>query len=290
MFDAGGRGELLLGIDIGGTKVLGGLVDRTGHIVARRQRPTRPDHVLPDVVEACRDLLGAADRLGRRVGGVGVGAKGAVDRDDGRLVGSLYLGHGEIPLGERLGSAFGLPVRVENDVHAAAIGELAFGIGRHTADFLFFNAGTGMAVGMVSGGRLHRGASNTAGENGHMTLDASGAWPCSCGLSGCVETMIVGARGGRRLPPFPGCDVPDEETRAYAALASNLSDLIDLFDPSAVVLAGGMLNGGGPGVEWLVAAIEARSGAPAASSRPRIHHAFAGRDAGLIGAAALLVT
>ncbi len=289
MSDAGSSGELLLGIDIGGTKVLGGLVDQTGRIVVRRQRPTRPDHVLPDVVEACRDLLGEAGRLGRCVSGVGVGAKGAVDRDSGRLVGSLYLGHGEIPMGECLGGAFGLPVRVENDVHAATIGEMTFGIGRHTPDFLFFNAGTGMAIGLVSGGRLYRGASNTAGENGHMVLDADGSWPCSCGLSGCVETMIVGVREGRRLSPFPGCDVPNEGTRAYAALASNLSDMIDLFDPSVVVLAGGMLNGRGPGVEWLVAAIEDSRGASAASSRPRLQHAFAGRDAGLVGAAALLI-
>ena len=289
MFDAGSSGELLLGIDIGGTKVLGGLVDRTGHIVARRQRPTRPDHVLPDVVEACRDLLGEAGRLGRRVSGIGVGAKGAVDRDSGRLVGSLYLGHGEIPMGERLGGAFSLPVRVENDVHAATIGEMIFGIGRHTPDFLFFNAGTGMAIGLVSGGRLYRGASNTAGENGHMVLDAGGTWPCSCGLSGCVETMIVAARGGRGLPPFPNCDGPEGETRAYVALASNLSDLIDLFDPSAVVLAGGMLNSGGRGVECLVAAIENARSASTASSCPRLHHAFASRDAGLVGAAALLI-
>ena len=289
MFDVESSGELLLGIDIGGTKVLGGLVDNTGHIVVRRQTPTRRDHLLPDVVEACRDLLDEASRLGRSVSGVGVGAKGAVDRDSGRLVGSLYLGHGEIPMGEYLGSAFGLPVRVENDVHAATIGEMTFGIGRHTPDFLFFNAGTGMAIGLVSGGRLYRGSSNTAGENGHMVLDADGAWPCSCGLSGCVETMIVGVREGRLMLPFPGYDVPNEATRSYAALASNLSDMIDLFDPSAVVLAGGMLNGRGPGVEWLVTAIENSRGASAASSRPRLHHAFAGRDAGLVGAAALLV-
>jgi glucokinase len=282
------RGELLLGIDIGGTKVLGGLVDPTGQIVARRQRPTRPDHVLPDVIEACRDLLDEAGRLGQRVSGIGVGAKGAVDRDSGRLVGSLYLGHGEIPMGECVGEAFGLPVRVENDVHAATMGELIFGIGRHTPDFLFFNAGTGMAIGLVIAGRLYRGASNTAGENGHMTLDGGGAWPCSCGLSGCVETMIVAAREGRRLPPFPGCDVAVEESRVYAALASNLSDLLDLFDPTAVVLAGGMLNGGGSGVGWLITAIKGACGALSAPSRVRVHHAFAGRDAGLVGAAALL--
>ena len=289
MSDAGSSGELLLGIDIGGTKVLGGLVDQTGRIVVRRQRPTRPDHVLGEVVVACRDLVCLAGRLGGCGSGVGVGAKGAVDRDSGRLVGSLYLGHGEIPMGECLGGAFGLPVRVENDVHAATIGEMTFGIGRHTPDFLFFNAGTGMAIGLVSGGRLYRGASNTAGENGHMVLDADGSWPCSCGLSGCVETMIVGVREGRRLSPFPGCDVPNEGTRAYAALASNLLEMIDLFDPSVVVLAGGMLNGRGPGVEWLVAAIEDSRGASAASSRPRLQHAFAGRDAGLVGAAALLI-
>lgn len=237
--------DLLLGIDIGGTKILGGLVDRSGRVIERRQSATRPDHVLPDTIEICHDLIHDAGRLGHDVVGIGVGAKGAVDNRRGLLVGSLYLGQGEIPIAYELSNSFGLPVRVENDVHAATIGEVMFGIGRTVDDFIFYNAGTGMAIGIVVGGQLYRGASNTAGENGHAPIDHGASWPCPCGLSGCVETMIVGGRAGRVLPRLPGFETAEEaqDVRSYAYVGSNLLDMMALFDPSAVVVAGGMLNG-----------------------------------------------
>ena len=280
---------VLLGVDIGGTKILGGLVDRDGQVVARRQRPTRSGFVLDDTLDACRELVDLAERDGLEVLGIGVGAKGAVDHRRGRLVGSLYLGHGEIPIGDRLERAFRLPVRIENDVHAATLGELTFGVGRGVDDFLFYNAGTGMSVGLVVGRRLYRGASNTAGENGHWPMDRSGDWPCPCGMSGCFETMIVEARKGRALPrladgsePAAGPDNP-----AYLYLASNLSDLVALFDPPVVVLAGGMLNGRNGATAWLIEQVVRHS-----RERSRclnVRHAFAGRDAGLVGAASLIL-
>lgn len=283
--------ELLLGIDIGGTKILGGLVNRSGLVVKRRQGATRPDHVLPDTIGICRDLIDDARRIGRDIGGIGVGAKGAVDSRRGLLVGSLYLGQGEIPIAHELSRSFGLPVRVENDVHAATIGEMMFGIGRTFDDFIFYNAGTGMAIGIVVGGQLYRGASNTAGENGHAPIDHGASWPCPCGLSGCVETMIVGGRAGRVLPRLSGFETAGEarDMRSYAYVGSNLLDMMALFDPSAVVVAGGMLNGGNDGTDWMLKRI-ALLCASMNKSEPSIYQPFAGRDAGLVGAASLLMT
>lgn len=283
--------KLLLGIDIGGTKILGGLVDWSGRVIERRQSATRPDHVLLDTIEICHKLIDDAGRLGHDVIGIGVGAKGAVDSRRGLLVGSLYLGQGEIHIARELSRSYGLPVRVENDVHAATFGEMMFGIGQTVDDFIFYNAGTGMAIGIVVGGQLYRGASNTAGENGHAPIDHSASWPCPCGLSGCVETMIVGGRAGRVLPQLSGFETAKEalEMRSYAYVGSNLLDMIALFDPSAVVVAGGMLNGGNEGTNWMLK----RIGLLCASmnkSEPFIYQPFAGRDAGLIGAASLLMT
>ncbi len=283
--------EVLLGIDIGGTKILGGLVDREGRIIERRQRTTRPGLVLTDTLDTCRDLLVIAERAGLKTAGVGVGAKGAVDHRRGCLVGSLYLGHGEILMGDHLSQAFGLPVRVENDVHAAPLGELVFGIGRSVDDFMFYNAGTGMAFGLVVGRRLFRGASNTAGENGHWPIDHSGRWPCPCGMSGCCETMIVAARKGRALASFAGPIEPAVNVvdPAYLYLASNLSDLVALLDPPAVVLAGGMLNGRNDATAWLINQVVREAHDRSGRSTLAIHHAVAGPDAGLVGAASLIL-
>ena len=284
-------GEVLLGVDIGGTKILSGLVDRAGRIIERRQRTTRAGFVLADTLDACRHLIGLAEEAGLRVSGIGVGAKGTVDHRRGRLVESLYLGHGEIPMGEFLSRTFCLPVRIENDVHAATLGELIFGVGRSVDDFMFYNAGTGMAVGVVIARRLYRGASNTAGENGHWPLDHSGRWPCPCGMSGCIETMIVEARRGRGLPPFG--DLTETpvmiDDPAYVYLTSNLSNLVALFDPSAVVLAGGMLNARNSSTSWMIGQVERDSRKRPGRPGVTVHHAFAGRDAGLVGAASLIL-
>jgi len=281
------RQTLLLGVDIGGTKVLAGLVDRGGHVVERRQRPTRPDHVLADTIDTCGELLAWAEAVGHEIAGIGVGAKGAVDHRRGRLVSSLYLGHGEIPMGDHLQRTFGLPVRVENDVHAATLGEQAFGIGRTTENFVFFNAGTGIAIGVVAAGKLQRGASNTAGENGHAVIDHSGRWPCACGMSGCLETMIVAGRRGTPMPELTGITPEARHDPAYSYLASSLLDVIAVFDPAAIVLGGGMLNSQNAAAEWLMAVLTSSATTP--EKRLVVVPAFAGPDAGLVGSAALML-
>ena len=281
--------ELLLGVDIGGTKILAGLVDRSGHVVERQRRPTRPDHILIDTIETCRDLMAGAARGARKVAGIGVGAKGAVDSRRRLLVGSLYLGHGEIPIGDHLERAFGLPVRVENDVHAAAISELVFGIGREVDDFVFYNAGTGIALGIIVDRQLYRGASNTAGENGHAVIDHSGRFPCPCGMTGCIETMIVAGRHGAGLPPILGWPVqPTSDDPAYAYLASNILDVVNIFQPAAVVLGGGMLTSANPAMTLPAELLARATHSVRDEHRCRIVPAFAGTDAGLVGASALM--
>ena len=219
-----------------------------------------------------------------------MGANGAVDSRRRLLVGSLYLGHGEIAIGDHLERAFGLPVRIENDVHAAAIGEQVFGIGREVDDFVFYNAGTGIALGIIAGGQLYRGASNTAGENGHAVIDHSGRWPCPCGMTGGLETMIVSGRHGTTLPPIPGASVePAPEEPAYAYIASSLLDALNIFDPAALVLGGGMLKPRTPAMPWLADLLTRAAQDPAKTRDFRVVPAFAGADAGLVGASALVM-
>lgn len=281
-----GDGQVCIGLDVGGTKVAAGLVDDSGHVLIRRRRPTRPGDLLCDLEAMCVELVAAAQARGLTVMGVGVGVKGAVDRHVGRLVHSIYLDQRNIPIADTLRQALDLPVWLENDVHAATIGEIAFGAGRNWRDFLLLNAGTGISVGIVAGGRLYRGSSGVAGENGHVSMDQSGAFPCPCGLSGCMETIILSSRTGTTIPGISELLSSDHEPSvAFGYVLEGLVDLLNLFAPQAIVLAGGML--GDPStIAWLEQS--ARRLAPEACGHlRRVLAAHAGPDTGLVGSSAL---
>ena len=172
-------------------------------------------------------------------------------------------------------------------MHAATVGEQLFGIGREVRDFIYYNAGTGIAIGIVVSGRLYKGASNTAGENGHAVLDHSRRWPCPCGMSGCLETMIVSGRNGAVLPSVSvGAGALEDLDRVYAYLVSSIEDLISIFDPAALVLGGGMLTNN-PRATVLLTQYLTHHRTQQRPSRPRVVPAFAGYEAGLLGAAAL---
>jgi glucokinase len=284
------RGNVLVGIDIGGTKILGGLVSLDGTLITERRLPTRPATLLSDMCEAARAMIAAARSRGLTPRGIGVGAKGFVDRDCGHLVGSLNLGVTNVPIKDRLVAEFALPVAVDNDVHAATFGELTFGLGRQFRDFLLYNAGTGLAVGMVFNGLLYRGANNYAGESGHISIDQSGATICACGMSGCVEWLKLEARQGRvHLPvylPRMGAPPPSPE---YAYVALNLVHLVNLLNPPAIALAGGMFTNAPAGLDWVRDAVR-RHVLPRSNDGLRaMPLAHGGSAAGVVGAAALLL-
>lgn len=286
MSDSGSAAEVAIGVDIGGTKIAAGLVDATGRVLLQHRSPTRPVELFSDVETVCRELAGEARTRAHPVIGIGIGAKGAVDRLARRLVHSIYLGHGELPIGEMLEGALGLPTWLENDVHAATIGELLFGVGRIYEDFVLLNAGTGISIGIVAGGRLYRGGSGVAGEIGHVSMDQGGEFPCPCGLGGCMETMIVQDRTGRPAPRLKDAvDRGCSPGAAYDYILAGLADVLTLLNPQAVVLAGGMLDAPSTAA-WLDRS--ARRLVPAANgSLACIVPASAGSDAGLVGAGAL---
>jgi glucokinase len=284
------RGNVLVGIDIGGTKIFGGLVSLDGTLITGRQLPTRPATLLSDMCEAAGTIIAAARSHGLTPRGIGVGAKGFIDRDRGYLVGSLNLGLTDVPIKDRLEAEFALPVAIDNDVHAATFGELTFGIGRQFRDFLLYNAGTGLAVGMVFNGRLYRGANNYAGESGHIGIDQSGVAICACGMSGCVEWLKLEARQGRvHLPVrLPKMDAPPPSPE-YAYVALNLVHLVNLLNPPAIALAGGMFTNASAGIDWVRDAVR-RHVLPRSNNALRaMPLAHGGSAAGVVGAAALLL-
>lgn len=308
--------EVALGIDLGATKIALGIVDRSGNVLEGEKIPTRAARPAAEVID---DVV---ERIDRRWTGrlpasrpLGIGVAGQVDRDGTVLFGPNLRWH-DVPLGPRLGRALGRPVAVLNDVQAATYGEWRHGAGRGTDDLVCVFVGTGVGGGIVAEGKLRHGATGTAGEVGHLTVERNGR-KCRCPNSGCLEAyaggwaiaerareaVVADRRRGRHLLSLAGArsritseTVEEayragdplarelmEETRDY--LAAGLVSIVNAFDPAKVVLGGGVLSG----YPWLVPALEreVRTHALAAAVRGlRIVPAALGPQSGIVGAAA----
>ncbi len=304
-----------LGVDLGGTKIAVGVVDARGRILDSERMPTRPERPAPEVIDdivACvrsrwSDRLPASRPLGVGVAGQ-VGSNGAV------LFGPNLDWH-DVPLRARLANALGRPVSVLNDVQAATYGEWRYGAGRGTDDLVCVFVGTGIGGGIVADGHLRHGATGTAGEIGHLTVQRNGR-KCRCPNSGCLEAYAGGwaiaerarealatdPRGGERLLSLAGeasavtsktveqayssgdalARALVDETMGY--LACGLVSIVNGFNPKIVVLGGGVLEGFLALVPSLAEAVKARA-LPAAAEGLAIVPARLGGESGLVGAA-----
>jgi len=270
------RPDLRVGLDIGGSKVLAVATTAAGEPLAQARLRTVPG---PDgVVDSAADALAAlADRLGVAVadlGPVGVGVPGLVDPEQGVLVHAVNLGVGGdgLPLAARLGERCGLPVRVENDVNAAAFGA-ATCLGLLDVDLAYLSVGTGLAAGLVLHGRLRRGARSAAGEIGHVPVDPAGP-ECACGQRGCLETVASGAAIAAAWPVEAGNaahallraagDGDPDAVAVAGRIADHLAAAVRLLvltvDVDTVVLGGGVADVGEPLLVAVRAALVRQAG------------------------------
>ncbi len=185
----------VIGIDLGATKIRLGLVSPEDVVVAVRQIPTNahegPDAVVGRMAAAAADLTNSVP-AGVRLAGVGVCSPGPVDHSTGMLLDPPNLqGLHNTPLRDLLAARLGLPVVIEHDAKAAALGDYYFGAGKGSREMYFVVVGTGVGAALIIDGQLFRGAHNSAGEIGHTTLDPHGDL-CPCGSRGCVETHLSG--------------------------------------------------------------------------------------------------
>ena len=182
-----GNGEAI-GIDVGGTKINAFRVTRDGTIAERTSRPTPADDeaaTLSAMVELARSLV-TPDVIA-----VGVGAAGMIDSKEGVLGFAPNLAWRNLPIAERMRDALDLPCQVDNDASMAAYGEFRFGAGRGYRHLLLVTVGTGLGGGIVSDGRLFRGANGFASEIGHIIVEPGGPL-CGCGNRGCWEQVAAG--------------------------------------------------------------------------------------------------
>ncbi len=181
-----------LGIDLGGTKVLASVVDVTsGEVVASVRKRTKAEKgqefISKRTSEMATEAIAAASLADKsEIVAIGVGAAGQIDRKNGVILETPNLGVRNLNLNELLGQQFAKPVYVGNDVEVATVGELIYGAGQGYQNFVCAFVGTGIGGGIVQNGRMYTGESGTAGELGHMTINAGGRI-CGCGNRGCLE-------------------------------------------------------------------------------------------------------
>lgn len=180
-----------IGIDVGGTKVLGGVVNSSGEILvdARRDTPREGGQALTHgIAEVARELMGKYS-----VGSVGISAAGFVSSDRKTILATPNIaGWNGVDLDAQLTELIGVPVVIENDANAAAWGEAIFGAGRGHDNLLIVTVGTGIGGGIVLNGNLHRGGFGIAAEIGHMRVVPEGHL-CGCGVRGCLEQYASGS-------------------------------------------------------------------------------------------------
>ncbi|QZY28005.1 ROK family glucokinase [Nocardioides coralli] len=308
--------SLTCGIDVGGTKIAGGVVDEEGRVL-ERLRVESPASDVAAIEDAISDLVSQL-RSRHDVEAVGVGAAGYVDRDRAKVLIAPNLAWRDVDLKGELEDRIGLRVVVENDANAAAWGEFRYGAGHDVEDLLLVTVGTGVGGGLVLGGDVHRGAFGVAAEIGHLRV-VPGGHPCGCGQRGCLEQYASGSalvRDARRLAGMgepaaaglvdragaPGAITGPDITAAAQAgdpfaverlaetgrwLGEGIASLCSVLDPAVVAIGGGVSEAQELLLEPLRVAFEASL--PGRAHRPvaAIRLATLGNSAGLVGAADL---
>ncbi len=251
---------LAVGVDIGGTKVVAGLVDAGGQVLAtaRRATPGRDVEAVEDTIAAVVDELAHDDPWAP----VGVGAAGFVSEDGETVLFSPHLAWRREPLRQGLTERIGRPVLVDNDANAAAWAEWRFGAGRGESHLVCVTLGTGIGGGIVLDGRLERGRFGIAGEFGHMVL-VPGGHRCECGNRGCWEQYASGNALGRLARELAAAGSPDADgmlARAggdpAALVGSVVTDAARAGDAPAVELLAEVGEWLGIGLANLAAALD----------------------------------
>jgi glucokinase-like ROK family protein len=303
----------VLGIDVGGTAVKAAIVKSDGTILHSFDTPTVASEGRAAIAEALAtattETIRAANDLGVTLQAVGVASAGAIDSSSGTVFAATenLPGWTGFDIRAHLSTLTALPVFVENDAHAAALAELSFGVARGLSDFVAITVGTGIGGGVVVAGKLLRGRYGFAGTIGHQTIVVDGK-PCNCGRRGCLEAYVSSASlidtysqltfaeskksaepvDARRISLLAASgDLAALEAYRVLAdyLAEGIANICNFFDPQAIVLSGGLVEGR-DGFERQVeervqALLHFGSKRP-----PKILLAVAGRFAGAQGAAA----
>jgi glucokinase len=314
-----------IGVDLGGTKLAVGVVDSAGKIageaVTYDHKSLEAEEVLALIERNIDAALDAAGSDRAEVRGVGLLFPGHIHWPDGvTLTSSNLIGFKDFPLRERMEARLGLPCLADNDANGQTLGEYLYGAGRGIDPLVFMTISTGIGGGIIIDGKLYRGFSGTAGEFGHMIIDASGTRRCTCGNYGCLMGAASGlaipeaarrqagrlaAEGSRADLPSgcddfagldgamlaSGCTEENELCRAVVRefaryIGIGMYNIFQVLNPRGIVLGGGLLNLPGFFFENAVQTCHELAGSMM-YDRIEIRRGLLGGKAGVLGAAAL---
>jgi glucokinase len=275
--------QLIVGIDVGGTKVAGGLVDSKGKLVSSQIVPTYAEKgfkaSLAQIFQLIERLIHKAGGK-EKVLGIGICAPGPLNPKTGLVINPPNLpGWRNIQLAKMVNKQFGLPAKVENDANAAGLAEVLFGAAVGYRDVFYVTVSTGIGTGIIINKKIYHGKNGVAGEGGHVSIDFRSPYRCGCGTLGCIEALAAGPAMARRarvmleqqhsqpsmlrdmtkghleqINPVMVEKAAREGDRVAKAILDEtgfflgvwLASMITLFDPEAIVIGGGVSQIGKP--------------------------------------------
>lgn len=312
-----------IGIDVGGTNVKIALVDDNGKIIYSNSVPTYAkmgyEYTVNNIKQAIKDLMKETNTTSSDIEGIGFDFPGQVDCKTGVVkLAPNIPGWVNVPIAQMIEDEFHIPTRIDNDVRCAALGELKFGAGRGCENFICITVGTGIGSGIVINGKVVRGATNAAGELGHIKLQMNGGPICGCGDTGCLEAFASGPaivamaqeyiKGGKstkfremaaveggEITPYMVAKAAEEgdpvAKRIFEIVGEyigiGLTSVINLLNPERVIIGGGVAESGELLLGPIRKTIKERA-MVVAGNAVEIVPAQLGNSAGVIGASMLI--
>jgi glucokinase len=322
MAEANTKADYVVGLDLGGTKILAGVFNHTLECIGTAKLSTKPQRGMSKVIEriarCIQDAVDEADLTIKQVAGIGIGAPGAVDYDLGTVIFAPNLeGWKEVPLKKELEKQLGVPVFVENDCNIAALGVYVAELKSKPRSMVGIFVGTGIGAGIILNGDLYSGVGHTAGEIGHMVIEVSGP-KCGCGNKGCFEALAsrtaifqqikAGIKDGQKtiLTEMLGDDLEDlrsgdlrkairrgdkfvdrivEGAAEYIGIAT--ANVINLMNPEVIVLGGGVIEALADEMMGVIVETAADYAMPGTMKGVEIVASKLGDSAGITGGAVL---
>ena len=308
-----------IGIDIGGTTIIGGIVDAKGKIIIKKSIPTLPKRdnglIIADIIKLCKSLISDKCISVKDINSIGLGSPGIISPQNRTVINAANLGFINVPLGDMLEAELAHPIYIGNDANCAALGESLFGAAKGSVNSVTVTLGTGIGGGIVSDGSIYSGSFFGAGEVGHHIICVDGE-PCGCGMKGCWEAYASASalirdteKAARNNPhslinhiinadmskitaktAFDAALLGDETAKTVVKryigyLCIGLINIVNILQPEVIAIGGGV-SGQGNG---LIDMIESRMNKyiPLSGIKTRFVIAGLGNDAGIIGAAQL---
>jgi glucokinase len=315
------KSDYVVGVDLGGTKILAGVFDGATRCVSRSKMTTKAERgaagVIGRIVRCVQDAVDECDLTLKQVKAVGIGSPGSVDSEAGRVVFAGNLGWNNIPLRKELERRLGLPVVIENDCNICIIGVHQEEFAAKPRNMVGLFVGTGIGGGLILNGKLFSGAAGMAGELGHMVIDVNGP-KCTCGNRGCVEALssrtaifrriqdevkrgdktiltemlgdaLEGLRSGDLRKALKRGDkmVTNviEDAAHYIGVA--VGNLVNIFNPELVVVGGGVMEQMAEAMMPIITETAMEGAFNGTTRGLRILPSKLGDDAGITGAAVL---